>query len=125
MRSGISGYLFYSRVFSGISGISGIFGYFRVFRVSTGINGYQRVFTGILYIISFLVVVSKILRFDGSSGNLEGIYVNILYDRYYGWIGYGGSVFQWHPKLNIGFAYTPTLLEFHCFKNKKGARLQV
>ena len=74
MRSGISGYLFYSRVFSGISGI---FGYFRVFRVSTGINGYQRVFTGILYIISFLVVVSKILRFDGSSGNLEGIYVNI------------------------------------------------
>ena len=77
MRSGISGYLFYSRVFLGISGISGIFGYFRVFRVSTGINGYQRVFTGILYIISFLVVVSKILRFDGSSGNLEGIYVNI------------------------------------------------
>ena len=70
-------YLFYSQVFSGISGISGIFGYFRVFRVSTGINGYQRVFTGILYIISFLVVVSKILRFDGSSGNLEGIYVNI------------------------------------------------
>lgn len=43
---------------------------------------------------------------------------------YYGWIGYGGSVFQWHPELNIGFAYTPTLLEFHCFKNKKGARLQ-
>ena len=77
MRSGISGYLSYSRVFSGTSGISGIFGYFRVFRVSTGIYGYQRVFTGILHIISFLVVVSKILRFDGSSGNLEGIYVNI------------------------------------------------
>ena len=77
MRSGISGYLFYSRVFSGISGIFGYFRAFRVFRVSTGINGYQRVFTGILHIISFLVVVSKILRFDGSSGNLEGIYVNI------------------------------------------------
>ena len=77
MRSGISGYLFYSRVFSGISGISGIFGYFRVFRVSTGINGYQRVFTGILYIISFLVVVSKILRFDGSSADLEGIHAHI------------------------------------------------
>ena len=77
----------YDRVFPGISFtlgyfrvfrvFSGIFGYFRVFRVSTGIYGYQRVFTGILYIISFLVVVSKILRFDGSSGNLEGIYVNI------------------------------------------------
>jgi len=45
-------------------------------------------------------------------------------DGYYGWIGYGGSVFQWHPKLNIGFAFTPTLLEYHCFINKKAGRLQ-
>ena len=29
---------------------------------------------------------------------------------YYGWMGYGGSVFQWEPELNIGFAYTCTLL---------------
>ena len=68
------------RVFPGISFTLGYFRVFRVFRVFwvfSGINGYQRVFTGILYIISFLVVVSKILRFDGSSGNLEGIYVNI------------------------------------------------
>ena len=41
------------------------------------------------------------------------------------WVGYGGSVFQWHPKLNIGFAFTPTLLEYHCFFNKKAARMQV
>ena len=27
-----------------------------------------------------------------------------------GWMGYGGSVFQWHPELNIGFGYTCTLL---------------
>ena len=80
-RVGVSkyaiGYFRVSVLLSGIFGYFGYFGYFRVFRVSTGINGYQRVFTGILYIISFLVVVSKILRFDGSSGNLEGIYVNI------------------------------------------------
>ena len=77
-RVGVSKYAIgYFRVSVLRSGIFGYFGYFRVFRVSTGINGYQRVFTGILYIISFLVVVSKILRFDGSSGNLEGIYVNI------------------------------------------------
>ena len=50
--------------------MSGIFGYFRVF---SGIYGYLRVYTGILDIISFLVVVSKILRFDGSSGDLEDI----------------------------------------------------
>ena len=30
IRSGISGYLFFFRVFSGISGISGYVGYFRV-----------------------------------------------------------------------------------------------
>ena len=44
---------------------------------------------------------------------------------YYGWMGYGGSLFQWHPKLQIGFAYVPTLLEFHCMLNRKGGRLQV
>ena len=47
--------------------MSGIFGYFRVCRV----------YTGILDIISFLVVVSKILRFDGSSGDLEDIHAHI------------------------------------------------
>jgi hypothetical protein len=25
-------------------------------------------------------------------------------------MGYGGSAFQWHPELGIGFAYTCTLL---------------
>ena len=29
---------------------------------------------------------------------------------YYGWCGYGGSAFHWHPELKIGFAYTCTLL---------------
>ena len=33
-------------------------------------------------------------------------------DGYYGWFGYGGSVFQWHPDLRIGFGYTPTLLHW-------------
>ena len=80
-RVGVSkyaiGYFRVSLLLSGIFGYFGYFGYFRVFRVSTGINGYQRVFTGILYIISFLVVVSKILRFDGSSGDLEDIHAHI------------------------------------------------
>ena len=44
---------------------------------------------------------------------------------YFGWMGYGGSIFQWHPKLRIGFAYTPTLLEFHDMYNQRGGRLQV
>ena len=56
------------------------FGYFHVCRVFSGISGYVgylRVYTGILDIISFLVVVSKILRFDGSSGDLEDIHAHI------------------------------------------------
>ena len=40
-------------------------------------------------------------------------------------MGYGGSIFQWHPKLKIGFAYVPTLLEFHDMYNQRGGRLQV
>ena len=44
---------------------------------------------------------------------------------YFGWLGYGGSVFQWLPRHKIGFAYAPTVLEFHCMYNRKGARLQV
>ena len=28
-------------------------------------------------------------------------------EGFYGWQGYGGKVFQWHPQLNIGFAYDP------------------
>jgi len=31
-------------------------------------------------------------------------------EGYYGWNGYGGSSFQWHPELKIGFAYTCSLL---------------
>ena len=54
--------------------MSGIFGYFRVCRVFTGISRYIRVY----WISSlFLVVVSKILGFDGSSGDLEGIHAHI------------------------------------------------
>lgn len=45
-------------------------------------------------------------------------------DGFYGWFGYGGSVFQWHPELKIGFAYAPSLLCWHDMTNNKGALLQ-
>ena len=46
-------------------------------------------------------------------------------DGYYGWFGYGGSVFEWHPDLQIGFGYTVTLLHWQDpFTNNKGRRLQ-
>ena len=43
---------------------------------------------------------------------------------YYGWVGFGGSVMQWNPELNIGFGYIPSLLEWYEFDNHKGANLQ-
>ena len=45
-------------------------------------------------------------------------------DGYYGWFGYGGSVFQWNPDLKIGFGYTPTLLHWQDATNSIGRNLQ-
>jgi len=45
-------------------------------------------------------------------------------DGYYGWHGYGGSVFQWYPEHRIGFAYTPTLLHWFDMTNGRGRQLQ-
>jgi len=44
---------------------------------------------------------------------------------WYGWLGYGGSVFQWHPNLKIGFGYTCTYLYALSVMNSKAMRLQL
>ena len=40
-------------------------------------------------------------------------------EGYYGWFGIGGSILQWHPEMQIGFAFIPTYLNltgmFTCF----------
>jgi len=43
---------------------------------------------------------------------------------YYGWMGLGGSVFQWHPELRIGFGYAPTLLTWIDLINNKARLMQ-
>ena len=45
-------------------------------------------------------------------------------EGYYGWMGYGGSVVQWHPELKIGFAFIPTLMSGVEMVNQRGAVLQ-
>ena len=45
-------------------------------------------------------------------------------DGWYGWMGYGGSVFQWHLDLKIGFAYTPTYLQLIDLNNNRARMLQ-
>ena len=41
-----------------------------------------------------------------------------------GWMGLGGSVFQWHPELKISFAYVPSLLQPFDLMCLRGAFLQ-
>ena len=54
----------------------------------------------------------------------EGQKIRRYREGYYGWYGFGGSVFMWNPDLRIGFGYVPTLLAWHDPYNLRGAKLQ-
>jgi CubicO group peptidase (beta-lactamase class C family) len=41
-------------------------------------------------------------------------------EGFFGWMGLGGSIFQWHSKLDIGFAFVPTSLHVLDFLNERG-----
>ena len=45
-------------------------------------------------------------------------------EGFYGWFGLGGSIVQWHPDLQIGFAFIPTYLNVTDLVNSRGAVLQ-
>ena len=45
-------------------------------------------------------------------------------EGFYGWFGLGGSIVQWHPELQIGFAFIPTFLNVPDLLNSRGAVLQ-
>ena len=45
-------------------------------------------------------------------------------DGFFGWMGLGGSVFQWHPEKQIGFAFVPTRLHMLDLVNERGKLLQ-
>ena len=45
-------------------------------------------------------------------------------EGFYGWMGFGGSLFQWHPEWDIGFAFVPTSLHVLDFLNERGKRYQ-
>lgn len=45
-------------------------------------------------------------------------------EGFYGWIGIGGTNFQWNPELNIGFAYTPTRIPYYDLFNEVIGQLQ-
>lgn len=42
---------------------------------------------------------------------------------FFGWMGFGGSVFQWNPEYKVGFSYVPTDLFLSDLANNKAAKL--
>jgi CubicO group peptidase (beta-lactamase class C family) len=60
--------------------------------------------------------------FDGanaSSGELVRA-LNVGREGFYGWMGLGGSIFQWHPGHEIGFGFVPTSLHVLDIFNERG-----
>lgn len=50
--------------------------------------------------------------------------LNLGRDGFYGWMGLGGSIFQWHPERRIGFAFVPTSLHVADIVNERGKAYQ-
>lgn len=60
----------------------------------------------------------------GSGDSSLDIGLNRGREGYYGWMGLGGSIFQWHPERGIGFAYVPTSLNVLDIVNERGKAYQ-
>ncbi len=50
--------------------------------------------------------------------------LNVGREGFYGWMGLGGSIFQWHPEKQIGFSFVPTALHVLDFVNERGKAFQ-
>ena len=49
---------------------------------------------------------------------------NVGREGFYGWMGFGGSIFQWHPRHEIGFGFVPTSLHVLDILNERGKTYQ-
>jgi CubicO group peptidase (beta-lactamase class C family) len=67
--------------------------------------------------------VAQFKESDAAKGLLEAG-LNTGRGGFYGWMGLGGSVFQWHPQHRIGFAYVPTALNTIDLFNERGKSYQ-
>ena len=66
---------------------------------------------------------TSIYTIPGVSDILDEL-ANNKRDGWAGWAGMGGSVFQWHPELNIGFSYVPVEMLFVDAGNHKISTVQ-
>ena len=60
---------------------------------------------------------------DDASGPIDAG-LNTGREGFYGWMGLGGSIFQWRPDKKIGFAYVPTSLNVLDIVNERGKAYQ-
>ncbi len=60
---------------------------------------------------------------NAKSTGLERAF-NVGREGFYGWMGFGGSIFQWHPQHEIGFGFVPTLLHVVDILNERGKTYQ-
>ena len=60
---------------------------------------------------------------DANSSKLDKAF-NTGREGFYGWMGLGGSIFQWHPTHRIGFGYVPTSLNVVDILNERGKAYQ-
>jgi CubicO group peptidase (beta-lactamase class C family) len=60
---------------------------------------------------------------DSQSSKLEHA-SNQGREGFYGWMGLGGSLFQWHPEKKIGFSFVPTSLHVLDVVNERGKAYQ-
>ena len=63
--------------------------------------------------------VNLFVETDARSKGLDRAF-NRGREGFYGWMGLGGSLFQWHPAHEIGFAFVPTSLHVLDILNERG-----
>lgn len=67
--------------------------------------------------------VNRFVETDANSSSLDRAF-NVGREGFYGWMGLGGSIFQWHPVHEIGFGYVPTSLHVLDILNERGKKYQ-
>jgi CubicO group peptidase (beta-lactamase class C family) len=63
--------------------------------------------------------VNQFTEVSAKSSGIERAF-NAGREGFYGWMGLGGSIFQWHPGHEIGFSFVPTSLHVLDILNERG-----
>jgi hypothetical protein len=63
--------------------------------------------------------VNEFVETDEKSSGIARAF-NVGREGFYGWMGLGGSIFQWNPDREIGFGFVPTSLHVLDVLNERG-----